>query len=216
MNDNQDLFHIMTHLRPMRRLKPDPVPDEVLEEILQASSCAANSMNTQPYRFVILKDPELRAFFGQRYQEAFENAFRDLKVDPSDNSAFARNMRTAAKFGLTMKDVPVILLVCGIRDWPFAVPHDQRKGIAPPSPGSVYPCVQNILLGCRAKGLGASLTTLHQLFEAELCERCGIPDSYGVVAAIPIGYPKGNFGPVTRRPVKELTFLDAWNHSCFE
>ena len=71
-------------------------------------------------------------------------------------------------------EAPVLLLVCGERDWPFAVAAEDRKGLAPPSYGSTFPAVQNILLACRALGLGATLTTLHQMFETELCERFGI------------------------------------------
>ena len=88
--------------------------------------------------------------------------------------------------------------------------EEDRVGLAPPSFGSVYPCVQNVLLGCRAKGLGASLTTMHQVFEQELLEKLGIPDTHGIVAVIPIGYPEGNFGPVTRKPSVELTYYDRW------
>ena len=54
---------------------------------------------------------------------------------------------------------------------------------------------------------------MHQVFEDELHEYFGIPDDYGVVVAIPIGYPMGNFGPVTRTPAAEKTHFDAWgNH----
>ena len=83
-------------------------------------------------------------------------------------------------------------------------------GKAPPSYGSVYPAVQNLLIACRARGLGASLTTAHQMFEAELLEHLGIPEDYGVVASIPIGYPEGRFGPVTRTPVGTVTHFDRW------
>ena len=82
--------------------------------------------------------------------------------------------------------------------------------MAPPNYGAIYPCVQNILLACRAVGLGAALTTMHQVFEEEMCARFEIPDEYGVVVTIPIGYPLGNFGPVTRRPLDEVTYLDRW------
>jgi nitroreductase len=70
--------------------------------------------------------------------------------------------------------------------------------------------VQNILLACRAVGLGAALTTMHQVFEDELAERFGIPDEYGVVSTIPIGYPLGKFGPVTRKPAAEVTWFERW------
>ena len=206
-----DVFHVMSTMRPMRRIKPDPVPQELIDRALEAGGWAPNSQNTQPYRFVVVRDPESRAFFGERYDAAIQQGFAGRVPAPGDQSPSARNLRRALAFGKEIKDVPVHLFVCGKRDWPFAVPAEERVGIAPPSYGSVYPCVQNILLACRALGLGASLTTMHQMFEAELCQRLGIPADWGIVAMLPIGYPLGKFGPVSRRPVSELRFLDRWS-----
>jgi len=109
-----------------------------------------------------------------------------------------------------MHEFPVLLLVCGLRDWPFKVPPEERVGLAPPNYGAVYPCVQNILLACRAVGLGAALTTMHQVFEDELHAYFEVPREYGVVVTMPIGYPKGRFGPVSRRPAAEVTHYDRW------
>ncbi|NIP98434.1 MAG: nitroreductase family protein [Akkermansiaceae bacterium] len=205
-----DVFHTMSTMRPMRRLKPDPVPQELIDQVLEAGGWAPNSQNTQPYRFVVVRDAESREFFGARYDVALRKGFAGREPAEDDRSPQARNIRRALAFGKEVKDAPVHLIVCGKRDWPFAVPTEDRVGTAPPSYGSVYPCVQNILLACRALGLGASLTTMHQMFEGELCERLGIPEDWGIVAVIPIGYPLGKFGPLTRRPSRELTFLDRW------
>ena len=112
-----------------------------------------------------------------------------------------------------MQEFPILLIVCGLRDWPFKVPKAERVGLAPPNFGAVYPCVQNILLACRAVGLGAALTTMHQVFEEELMKRFEIPEKYGVVVTIPIGYPLGRFGPVRRRPAEELTYFDRWGRT---
>lgn len=109
-----------------------------------------------------------------------------------------------------MHEAPYLVLVCGERDWPFKVAQEDRVGLAPPNFGAVYPCVQNILLACRAVGLGAALTTMHQCFEEELHAYFGIPDTFGVVVTIPIGWPVGNFGSVTRIPAEEKTFFDRW------
>ncbi len=102
------------------------------------------------------------------------------------------------------------MVVCGLRDWPFKVPEAERVGLAPPNFGAIYPCVQNILLACRAVGLGAALTTMHQVFEGELMERFEIPVEWGVVVTMPIGFPMGKFGPVRRRPAESVTYFDRW------
>ncbi len=72
--------------------------------------------------------------------------------------------------------------------------------------------MQNILLACRALGLGASLTTMHQMFEDELHERFGVPAEVAMVALIPIGFPRGKFGPVRRTPVGALTHFGRWGN----
>lgn len=209
--DNTDVFHIMRTTRPMRRFKPDPVSDDLIEQVLDAGTWAPNSLNSQPYRFVVVRDPATKALFGARYDAAMQERFAPLVPDAADNSPRARNIRTAMAAGKEMKDVPVLLFVCGIRDWPFAIPAAERVGTPPPAYGSVYPCVQNMLLACRALGLGSYLTTMHQIFEDELVEALSIPATHGIVAVLPIGWPRGNFGPVGRRPSRELTFHERWD-----
>ena len=109
-----------------------------------------------------------------------------------------------------MHEALVLLFCCGVGDWPFNVPAEQCEGLAPPSHASIYPCVQNILLACRGLGLGASLTTMHQMFEAELHTFFGVPPTHGVVAVIPIGFPMGKCGPLSREPVETKTHFKHW------
>jgi nitroreductase len=75
---------------------------------------------------------------------------------------------------------------------------------------SVYPGVQNLLLTARALGLGATLTTWHLFFEQDVKSVLGIPKGVKTFALIPIGYPRGNFGPVRRRPVEESIHWESW------
>ncbi|MEQ8233536.1 MAG: nitroreductase family protein [Gammaproteobacteria bacterium] len=212
MNDDPGLFATMHSLRAMRRLKPDPVPDALIERILDAAVCAPSGQNSQPWAFLVVTDAAGKRFFGERYRywiyERFGAAIRT--DDPS--TASGRSINAARHLADHMHEVPVLLMVMGQRDWPFAVPQEERRGPAPPSYGSVYPCVQNILLAARGLGLGASLTTMHQMFEPELHAHFGIPREYGVVAVIPLGYPRGRFGPVTRAPSRSKTHYGRWGN----
>jgi nitroreductase len=70
--------------------------------------------------------------------------------------------------------------------------------------------VQNILLAARALGLGAVMTTWHMMLEHEWKRELGIPKEYGTFAVIPVGWPKGRFGPVKRRPAAEVIHRDRW------
>lgn len=204
------LFEVINSTRSMRRLKADPVPMEMIWQILEAGTKAANGQNTQPWSFLVLTEPDAKRFVQQRYHAVFEKNFGARRPAPENHSASARSIRAALYLADHMHEAPVLLFVCGRRDWPFAVAAENRVGLAPPSYGSTYPCVQNILLACRGLGLGATLTTLHQLYEADLHERFAIPDEYGIVAMIPIGFPIGKFGPVRRNPVREITHFEKW------
>ena len=209
------LFEAIHTLRSMRRLKPDPVPRAVLRQVLEAGTKAPNGQNTQPWAFVVVQDLGGKKFLQEHYHQAMIQRFGLLQPKPEDRSPRARITRAAVHLAEHLHEVPVLLLVCGRRDWPAAVPKAKREGKAPPSYGSIYPCVQNILLACRGLGLGATLTTMHQFFEDELHERFAIPREYGVVVIIPIGYPQGKFGPTSRRPVADLTHFDQWGSQDF-
>ena len=211
MEDNPGFFDLVGNVRAMRRLKPNPVPRELLERVLEAGVQAPSGQNTQPWSFLVLQGTEEKAWFAERYREAIETRSGGrINPAPADDSRLARQMR-AMRYQIDhMHEFPVLLVICGKRDWPFRVPPEERVGLAPPNYGAVYPCVQNILLACRAVGLGAALTTMHQVFESDMCERFGIPESYGIVVTMPIGYPIGHFGPVRRKPAAGVTYYDAW------
>ena len=213
MEDNPQFFDLVSNVRTMRRLRPDPVADELLFKVLNAGVQAPSGMNSQPWSFLVLRQPDDKQWFAARYKAAIDSRFGDFSVDDDDTSPMARQVRALLYQANHMQEYPLLLIVCGLRDWPFKVPEAERVGPAPPNYGAVYPCVQNILLGCRAVGLGAALTTMHQVFEDELVKHFEIPDEYGVVVTIPIGYPVGRFGPVQRRPAQEVTWFDRWGNT---
>ena len=99
MGENQDIFHIMKTNRSMRRLKPDPVPQALLQEILDVASCAPNSMNTQPYEFLVVRDTATKTLFGERYHAAMHERLTLFIPADDDNSRHARNFRAAFALG---------------------------------------------------------------------------------------------------------------------
>jgi nitroreductase len=207
--DNPAFFDLVGNVRAMRRLRSDPVPDELLFKVLNAGVQAPSGMNSQPWSFLVIRSDEDKQWFADRYKAAIESRFGGFQP-PDEDSPLARQFGALRYQMNHMQEFPLLLVVCGLRDWPFKVPEAERVGLAPPNYGAVYPCVQNILLACRAVGLGAALTTMHQVFEDDLMERFEIPVEYGVVVTIPIGYPMGRFGGVTRRPAEEVTYFDRW------
>jgi nitroreductase len=204
MDRKLTLFDAMRTMRAMRRLKPDPVPDELIGEILEAGTWAPSGGDTQHWRFIVVKDPEIKKQLQIRYKRAFEalkERFHAAPPPPGKTESQKQRM-LAARDHLTehFHEAPVLIVCC--------LAGDSGSGVA--AGASIYPAVQNMLLAARALGLGATLTTRHLLFEKEIDRILGLPDDAHTFAIIPIGYPLGNFGPVSRAPVEQVTFLDRW------
>ncbi len=210
MSNEPGLFETMHTMRTMRRLKPDPVPDEMIRKVLAAAVCAPSGQNTQRWAFLVVTDAEGKQFFGERYDYWLKARFGDALNATDTATPMGRTIKAAVHLSEHMHEAPALIFCCGKRDWPFKVAEKDRVGLAPPSYGSIYPAVQNLLLACRGLGLGASLTTMHQMFEEEMHEFFGIPLDYGVVAVIPIGFPTGKFGPISREPAERKTHFNRW------
>jgi len=198
------LFDAMRTMRAMRRLKPDPVPDELIREIIEAGTWAPSGGDTQHWRFIVVKDPEIKKQLQIRYQRAFEalkERFHAAPPPPGKTEAQKQRM-LAARDHLTehFHEAPVLIVCCLV--------GDSGSGVG--AGASIYPAVQNMLLAARALGLGATLTTRHLLYEKEIDRILDLPDDAHTFAIIPVGYPLGNFGPLSRAPVKQVTFLDRW------
>ena len=164
-------FEILDSTRAIKRLKPDPVPLELIRKVLDTGTKAPSGVNTQPWEFLVVRDPGTKKWIQDRYFRFAKQRFNAAIPSPDgQDTPHARMLRAVMHLAEHLHEAPVLLFVCGHRDWPAAVPIEKRAGKAPPPYGSIYPCTQNILLACRAVGLGASLTTIHHMFEEELAE----------------------------------------------
>ena len=206
MADTHDVFETMHTMRAMRRLRPDPVPDELIRKILEAGQCAPNGGNTQRWRFLVVKDRAIKQRVQAYYKRAFDEVVgpRYLSSTPPPGVSRAQYDRQhAAVEYLTdhFHEAPVWIVAC------------LEEGTAAPtrwSGASIYPAVQNMLLAARALGLGCTLTTRHLLFEKETEAALGLPSGVHSYAILPIGYPMGNFGPVGRGPLPDIVYQDRW------
>ena len=200
-----DLFEIIESCRAMRRLKPDPVPDELIARILRAGSCAPNGGNTQKWRFLVIKDRKIKDAVAVWYKKAFDETIgpRYRTSEPPPGVTKERYLRqVAAVEYLTdhYAEAPVWIVAC-LEDGPTP---NRMAG------SSIYPAVQNMVLATRALGLGTTLTTRHMLHEKEADAALGLPEGVHSYAILPIGYPMGKFGPVGRGPLKEIVYQDRW------
>ena len=202
-----DLFQIIRTARSMRRLKPDPVPNELIRKILEAGVCAPSGGNMQRWRFLVVRDPQIKLTVGAYYKGAWDEqvAPRYRAGEPAPGMSgerFLRLLDAAEYLAAHIHEAPVWIVPCLEGDTPTRT-----------SGSSIYPAVQNMLLAARALGLGATLTTLYLSFEKEAEAALGLPPGVHSYALLPIGYPMGRFGPVRRVALSDVVYEDRWGQS---
>lgn len=194
-----DVIEAIWSTRSMRRLKPDPIPDEVLHTIFDVAIRAPSGSNQQSWSFIVVRDVELKQQLQRWYQAAAEAYFDGApQQSPGvDGTVTMRRVRSSAHhLAEHLHEAPVLVLACirGSRTFTLG--------------SSIYPAVQNLMIAARACGVGSTLTTFHLRYESELKELLGIPDDVHTAALIPLGYPAGRWGVAQRAPVESVVFLD--------
>ena len=198
-HENMSLFEAIHSQRAIRHFSEQPVSDEAVETMLNAAIRAPSGGNRQPWRFVVIRDADLKRRLGQWYLAAWQAATADME-------ALTQPYRHGAELAQQMATVPVLILAC----------IDQGDAGTRPGPvtrgASIYPAVQNLMLVARALGLGTVLTTLHTRYESEMKALLNISETVETAALIPVGYPAegSRFGRARRRPLSEVVFHDRW------
>jgi len=217
-----DLFEIMYSAGSIRRLRSDPVPDETITKILDAAIRAPSGSNAQSWVFLVIKDPQTRRQLGAVYQKAsgiltklYAGAARPAHMD---ENKYQRFMQAVTHLFEHMGDAPVLLVPClKTSMWAGAsnLPADIKARMANTARmagSSIYPAIQNVILACRAFGLGTVLTTIHAFFEEEVREILKLPPEVQTYALMPIGYPQGHHYRVKRKAVSEIACLDHYGN----
>ena len=105
MADDPGPFECMCSMRAMRRLKPDPVSESMVERILEAATRAPSSQNTQPWAFLVVTEEASRRFFGEQYRHWVHRLSGGREPAPDDRSQRAREIRAARHLGDHIPDV---------------------------------------------------------------------------------------------------------------
>ncbi len=202
-----DLYDGLCTTRAIRRYTDDPIPDEDVAAMLFAATRAPSGSNRQPFRFLALRDgpraTEARALLGASFREmwatkrAADGYDHGSGADP--DSPKARMARTMQRFVDRFEETPLVVLAGMLR-----YRDDVYLG------ASVYPACQNLLLSAHALGYGGVMTIWHALVEDELRALLDVPDDVFLAATLAVGRPEGHHGPVRRRPLEELAYVDSW------
>lgn len=208
MADEMGIFETMYNCRAMRRLKPEPVPEDLLLKLVDAGNQAPTGSNAQGVRWIVVRDAGQRARLAALNKQAVSayaapSSGRAAALPHQDADKRERMLRSVLWQAEHMQDIPALVIACYQFDRPVAA--GQAAG-----GGSIWPAVQNLLLAARALGLGAAPTTLGLADRDAAREVLALPDNVEAFCLIPVGYPMGRFGPVTRLPVAETVHWDRW------
>ncbi len=204
------LEEAMRTQRAVRRLRPDPVDDALVLRLIELAQKAPTGSNAQNWEFIMVKDRAVKERLGALNRGAFRLygalGRRTMRNDP----AMLRIIEAVQWQADHFAEIPVVIVAC-LRGFRAPFPPVAATSYY----GSIYPSVQNLLLAARAVGLGAALITL-PLWSTFLARRAlGLPWSVTPCAVVPLGWPRGRYGPTTRRPVGEVVHVDRYGNQPF-
>jgi nitroreductase len=210
MSEEMGLFDAMYHCRAMRRLDSREVPEELLVKLVDAANQAPSGSNMQAGRWIVVRDPAVRQQVADLNRKGVE-AYIGPQMDnpgslPHHSEEKRRRMVESVVWQMDhMHEIPALVIAC----MDFGVKVDQATMAM--GGGSIWPGIQNLLLAARALGLGAAPTTLALMDQPAVAKVLNLPETMAAFCLIPVGYPLGNFGPVSRKPVSEIMRFDGWS-----
>ena len=207
INLTMPLEEAMRTQRAIRRLKPDPVDDALVLHLIELALKAPSGSNQQNWEFIVVKDRAVKARLASLTRIPWR-IYRGIGRRGARGDPRALRMFDAVQWQTDhFEEIPVLVVAClrGVRLW---FPPIVTTGYY----GSIYPSVQNLLLAARAAGLGAALITM-PLWSTWLARRAlGLPWNVSPCAVVPLGWPKGRYGPTTRRPVGNVVHVDRYGN----
>ena len=210
MSKEMGLFEAMYNCRAMRKLDTKAVPEELLVKLIDAANQAPSGSNMQNGRWIVVRDAAVKqklADLNRAGVEAYVGPQSGRAGSlPHQSAAKRQRMLDAVLWQMEhMHEIPALVIACLDFGQKVDAATAARGG------GSIWPGVQNLLLAARALGLGAAPTTLALGDREAVAEALNLPESMVAYCLIPVGYPLGRFGPVTRKPVEEILRFDRWS-----
>ena len=207
-----DVFEALYTTRAMRRVKEDPVPDNIIQSMIDSAIRAPSGSNRQNWKFLVVTDKNIREKLSNIYRETWDyyiNSFLNSAKDPGASSlkkqddkdieTIRRISNSASWLAENYHKVPLLVLALSRND---------------PTGSSIYPAIWNLMLAARGHGIGTCLTTVMSFETEKVFEVLNIPNDKGwsLNATITAGYPLGKWGVAERKPVDDVTYLNTWGN----
>lgn len=204
-----DVLDIIKRRRSIRRYKPDDVPDELLNKIMEAGRWSPSGDNAQPWRFIVVRDPEIKKKMGEIAKEGsarrftaefhigrLQERFEKLK-DPEKLARAFHKLKTGEVSSFLSK-APVVIVVCAKLDV-WDVPYDTAMA------------TENMMLMATSLGLGSCCVVApvsDMRDDIKIMELLNVPHGYKVVMPLVIGYPDESPNPRPRLPLEEVVYYE--------
>jgi len=207
MNFGMPLDEAMQTQRAIRRLKPDPVDDEIVLRLIELALKAPTGSNAQGWEFIVVKDPVVKRGLARLNRQLW-NIYGWLGRRVTQDNPKRRKILDAVQWQADhFEEVPVVIVAC-LKGGYIPFLHITAATYF----GSIFPAVQNLLLAARAIDLGAALTTIPLWNTFSARRILGLPWNITPCAVIPLGWPLGRYGPTTRKPVHEVVSFDRYGN----
>lgn len=211
--DAAEILDFVIHeRRSIRQYTEEPVSEEALRMILEAARQAPSGENAQPWRFIIVKDPETRKKMsviagggsGRRFTAEFvtqqmQERFKSLEDEEKKKAAFEK--LTSGNVSAFLAEAPVNIVVCG-KKGVWDLPYDTSAAI------------ENMLLMATALGLGACWVIAPCIDirdEERLKQLLDVPEEFKIISIIALGHPARYPRPRPRLPLHELVYSEKWS-----
>ncbi|MDP2720054.1 MAG: nitroreductase family protein [Dehalococcoidia bacterium] len=185
----EDFLELVKKRRSIRRFKPDPLPDDYVEKIIEAARWSPSGANSQPWEFVVVKDRDTKEKIGEWFQEAAELSSRVENTRDSEMRHSSANSNVARPGFI---DAPVLILLCGdlrTREvYPLASMLTRADKIFYSSLASafLYMHLAATTLGLASRWVSSTANTLPQ---ARIKNLLGIPKEFEIYDTMALGYP---------------------------
>jgi len=210
MSHEMSLSDAIYNCRAMRRLDTREVPEQLLVKLVDAANQAPSGSNMQNGRWIVVRDAAVKQKLAELNRinvEAYvgPNTARAGSLPHQDEEKRKRMLNAVMWQKEHMHEIPALVIACVEYGEKVDGPGVYRGA------GNIWPGIQNLLLCARSLGLGAAPTTLALRDQDAVRDVLNMPETMAALCLIPVGYPLGNFGPVTRKPVEQIMRFDQWS-----
>jgi F420 biosynthesis protein FbiB-like protein len=189
--------------RSVRKYQKRPVPKELISEVLEAAGWAPSAHNAQPWRFIVLVDPQVKRRLAEAMAKSWaaDMARDDVSIEPETVRLRVERFATA----------PTLVLACLSMEGMAKFPDGERQRCERDlAMQSLAAAVQNLLLAAHALGLGACWFCAPVFCKETVREVLGIPGEVEPEALIAIGYPAEEPPVPPKKQLGDYCFKDRW------